>query len=328
MFMEKSKEKKIMDVICIGEMVIDFMPVDVDCFRKRAGGAPSNVAIALAKNGIQSGFYGTVGNDGFGDYLFSILKKNNVQILCKKRIDSAITTMTFVTLDDEGNRSFVFARKPGADCFLSKKMIDPLLLGDCKIVHAGSCSLSVAPASKATEYAMKIAKEKKKIVSFDVNYRELLWDKDREKARKKVQNLYPLIDLLKISDEEKDFIEGKREEEVFEFQKTNNISLIVETLGKHGAVCYWNNTLLQEPEFPSNRVDTTGAGDAFWGTFLSTLINEGVEETQDITEIIIKKALKRGNVAGAICIQQKGAVESLPTGSEIDKLIQESQSEQ
>lgn len=311
-----------MDIVCVGEMVIDFLPgEEPGIYIRKAGGAPANVAIAAARNGLESGFCGRVGNDDFGRFLHDTLRENKVAVLCPEMVGDAITTMAFVTLNEHGDRSFTFARKPGADMFLTREDVDRAGVSRANIVHAGSCSLSKKPASDATVYAMEQAEAAGRLVSFDVNYRNLLWDNDREAAAEAVNAILDLVDLLKISEEEADMVGG--EAAITDMAKANGISAVVETLGSEGARCFWNGQIIQIPGLKTKCVDTTGAGDAFWGCFLSTLVKAGVKTGADLTAEILEKALRHGNVAGWLCVQKKGAIESLPTTEEIEKSYKE-----
>jgi len=245
-----------------------------------------------------------------------------VTVLCPEMIKEAVTTMAFVTLNSDGERSFTFARKPGADMFLTRNHVDNARVTGTRVLHAGSCSLSKNPASDATVYAMEQAKKAGRLVSFDVNYRNLLWDDDRDAAKTAVQKILPLVDMLKISEEELDFVGG--EENIPNAAEKYGITLIVETLGSRGARCFWNGNIISVPGLKAKCVvDTTGAGDAFWGGFLSCLIKSGVEKTTDLTPEIIKNALQYGNIAGWLCVQKKGAIESLPTSEEIEAIRKE-----
>jgi len=314
-----------MDIISIGEMVIDFLPgEEAGVYIRKAGGAPANVVIAAARNGMVCGFCGRVGNDDFGRFLFDTLKDNEVQVLCPEPVREAITTMAFVTLNEHGDRSFTFARKPGADMFLTKEDVDRAGVTEAKIVHAGSCSLSKMPASGATSYAMEQAGNAGCMVSFDLNYRNLLWDDDRAAAAEAVNKVLHLVDLLKISEEETDMVGG--ESNTAAMAKANGISVVVETLGANGARCFWNDMVISIPGLKSACVDATGAGDAFWGCFLATLTKSGIQKPEDLTEAILKKALQFGNVAGDLCVRKKGAIESLPKTEAIEAAWKEAYS--
>lgn len=311
-----------MDLICVGEMVIDFLPGNEDgLYIRKAGGAPANVAVAAARNGLQSGFCGRVGNDDFGKFLFRTLEENHVAVCCPQLVDEANTTMAFVSLTAEGERSFTFARKPGADMFLTCEDVDRAAVREARIVHAGSCSLSREPAAGATRHALSAARENGRLVSFDVNYRNLMWNDDRAACSRAVQALLPLVDFLKISEEEADML-GQSPAEA---AKAYQIAVLVETLGADGARCHWNGKTLHVPGRKAVCVDATGAGDAFWGGFLSCLLLSGVTHTSDLNEALLLKALHYGNAAGWLCVQKKGAMESLPTHAQIMEILEGAQ---
>lgn len=308
-----------MDLICVGEMVIDFLPGSEEgVYIRKAGGAPANVAVAAARNGLQAGFCGRVGNDDFGKFLFRTLEENHVTVCCPALVDEATTTMAFVSLNAEGDRSFTFARKPGADMFLTKENVDASGACEASLVHAGSCSLSKEPAASATAYALESAKQHGRLVSFDVNYRNLMWNDDRAACVKAVQEILPQVDFLKISEEEADMLTCPPAEAAQRY----GIAVLVETLGASGARCYWNGKTLHVPGRKATCVDATGAGDAFWGGFLSCLLLNGVRKTEDLSEALLLKALDYGNVAGWLCVQKKGAMESLPTHAQVMEILE------
>lgn len=302
------------DLICIGEMLIDFLPGSEEgVYIRMPGGAPANVAVAAARNGLNVGFCGRLGSDDFGKFLLDTLARHNIQALCPELVRDAITTMAFVTLDKQGDRSFTFARKPGADMFLTRADVEQAGVEQTAILHAGSFSLSRDPAADATRYAMELAHNAGKLVSFDVNYRNIAWDDDREGCIRAVKDILPFVDFLKISEEEADMLGMPAEEATREY----NIAVLVETLGADGARCHYQGKSFHLPGRKTNCVDTTGAGDAFWGGFLSCLLRSGVTSTADLTEELVLRAVRYGNVAGSLCIQKKGAMESLPTAEEV-----------
>lgn len=318
--MKNIVEDEDMDVICVGEMLIDFIPGAEPCsYVKNAGGAPANVAIAVARNGLDSGFCGKMGDDDFGRFLADTLRENDVTVLCPELTREAVTTMAFVTLSGNGERTFTFARKPGADMLLTVEDIDRADLDATKMIHAGSCSLSKGSASDATVYALKRGHEKGKIVSFDVNYRNVMWDDDQEAAARKVFEILPYVDLLKISEEEVDMVGG--EEHIARLMEQNRIALVVETLGAEGAKCFFGGKVLRIPGRKAKAVDATGAGDAFWGGFLSSLLIQGVDQIDKLDEAKLLKAMEYGNVSGWICVQSKGAISSLPTREQIEAVL-------
>ena len=309
-----------LDLYSIGEMVIDFIPgTEENSYIRNAGGAPANVAIAVSRNGLSSGMCTSVGDDDFGRFLMKTLKENNVSVINPNLCGMAITTMAFVSLKEDGDRSFTFARKPGADMFLSEEDVHEQDLKDSVIVHAGSCSLSASPVAEATVKALKLGHEYGKLVSFDVNYRNLMWNDDQAACAEKVRTVLPYIDILKISEEEEELI-GNGSDLLSEMKKYG-IRLLVETLGSKGARCYFDGEVFEVPGRKAKAVDATGAGDAFWGGFLSSLRFQGVTGADMLTREKILTAMNYGNISGWICVQSKGAIASLPTRMQIEKYL-------
>lgn len=308
------------DLYAVGEMVIDFIPGSEEAsYIRKAGGAPANVAIAAAKNGLTAAMCCKVGDDNFGHFLMDTLAKYNVEAICKDLCKDAVTTMAFVTLAANGERVFTFARKPGADMMLEEQDVKESDINNSAIVHAGSCSLSAQPEKDATIKAMRLAHENNKLVSFDINYRNIMWNDDVDACVKAVKSVLKYVDLLKLSGEEIDMMGG--ESNLRALMEVYKISVIVETLGKDGAKAFFNNDILQVPGFRVHAVDATGCGDAFWGAFLSKLRLDGVNKISDLSDDIIKSAMTYGNVSGCICVQSKGAIESIPTRKQIEEFI-------
>ena len=310
-----------MDVYSVGEMVIDFLPGnEADSYIRNAGGAPANVAIAVSRNGLHAGMCCKVGADDFGRFLIRTLEENQVRILCPEMSKEATTTMAFVTLQENGERSFTFARKPGADMLLSPEDIFAHDIAASKIIHAGSCSLSAEPAASATRKALRLGHEMQKMVSFDINYRNVMWDDDINAAAAKVMEVLPYVDFLKLSEEEVGMVGGA--ENIFALMDRYGIAVVIETLGEKGANCYFQSKILSSPAEPSEAVDATGAGDAFWGAFLSHLLLCGIANPGQLREGILEEAMGYGNVSGGLCVRKKGAISSLPTRDEIARYIQ------
>ena len=172
-------------------MLIDFTPVKGmnNTFTANPGGAPPNVAISTARNGINAGFLGKLGKDDFGRMLVNTLRDDGVEILVKELTDEAITTMAFVTLDETGDKSFTFARKPGADMLLDEKDVENVDFSCWDIIHVGSVSQSGMPERDAVLLALKKAKEAGKLVSFDTNYRDKIWGLDQ--CMKETEKIFP-----------------------------------------------------------------------------------------------------------------------------------------
>ena len=310
------------DLYSIGEMVIDFIPgSEPASYIRKAGGAPANVAIAAVKNGLAASMCCKVGDDDFGRFLMDTLREYGVTPACPELCEEAITTMAFVTLMEDGDRRFTFARKPGADMFLSEADVKEEDIADSAIIHAGSCSLSAQPEAAATIRAMRLAHEMGKLVSFDVNYRNVMWKDDVDACVAAVRSVLPWVDLLKISEEEVDMMGG--EAAIPTLMRENGIALVIQTLGSKGARAYFGGTSFDVPGRKVKAVDATGAGDAFWGAFLSNLRILGIGNAAELTESAIREALAYGNVSGGICVQHKGAIASIPTRAQIEAVLAE-----
>ena len=308
------------DVYCIGEMLIDFIPgSEPASYIRKAGGAPANVAIAVSKNGLEASMCCKLGDDDFGRFLMKTLEEYNVTAACPQLCKDAVTTMAFVTLAENGERVFTFARKPGADMLLSEDEVREEDIEDAIIVHAGSCSLSAQPEAAATIKAMRLAHEKGKLVSFDVNYRNVMWNDDIDACTKAVKDILPYVDLLKISEEEVEMMGGV--DALPALMKENGIAMIMETLGSDGAQAFFNDEIVKVAGRKVKAVDATGAGDAFWGAFLASLRIQGVEKAADLNTDILRKAMDYGNVSGCICVQSKGAIVSIPTRAQIEEYL-------
>ena len=281
------------------------------------GGAPANACIAIARNGLKTAFLGKLGNDDFGKLLKTTLEKDGVELLCPELTDEAVTTLAFVTLYEGGERSFTFVRKPGADILLSKDDVKEEMIQNTKILHAGSVGMSANPSREAHFKAMEMAKKAGKLVSYDVNYRNMIWS--FEDAKAVVDQVLPYVDLLKVSDEELDFVGG--EANIPNVMKENNISVVIETLGSKGAKFFFDGKEAVVEGHKVKAVDATGAGDAFWGGFLSSLLMSGVSKTEDLNEDLLRKALEYGNASGGLCVQKMGGIPALPTKEDIEAFL-------
>ena len=309
-----------MDLYSLGELVIDFTPgSEPASYIRNPGGAPANAAITAARSGLDVGVCSSVGDDDFGRFLIRTLEENGVKVLNPKLCETAITTLAFVTLAPDGNRSFTFARKPGADMFLEEDDVKAEDIWNSGIIHAGSCSLSASPSAEATAKALRLGREMGKLVSFDVNYRSLMWKGDSSACAAKVRDILPYVDLLKVSDEEVDMMGG--EAALPGLMKEFGITVIVETLGSAGARCFFAGENWDVHGKEAVCVDATGAGDAFWGAFLSSLHIQGVKTSEQITKKALSHAVAYGNAAGCLTVQKKGAIPALPTREQIEALM-------
>jgi fructokinase len=308
-------------VISLGEALIDFTPLDdqnMD-FRKNPGGAPANVAVALSRLGIDVSFVGKVGDDVLGNFLVKKLDSENVNIDNLVLTNEAKTAITFVTLDEDGDRSFDFYIDPSADRFLRADEIDAGLFEENKIYHFGSISLIDEPARSATKKGIELAHENDMLVSYDPNLREMLWDSLAE-AKEMILSVFDQVDILKVSEEELEFLTGEKELEkgAEELKSEYNIPVIFITCGSEGSY-YFKDQLGFVEAFKVDAVDTTGAGDAFMSGVLYTF-NQNELKLEDVDDDFLEKTLKFANYSGSLAASASGAMAALPTLEEVNKL--------
>lgn len=261
------------DVTAMGEVLIDFTPCGLseggrNVFEQNPGGAPANVLVALSRLGYRTAFIGKVGDDMHGRLLEDTLKENKVDVsgLC---IDPAyFTTLAFVQLKD-GERDFSFARKPGADTQIRPDEVNLDVLNQSFIFHFGSLSLTDEPARSATLFAVEHAKKAGAVISYDPNYRAPLWPNE-ETARRTMRSVVPYVDIMKISDEETELLTDVSDPyEAAGVLLDQGVKCVVVTLGAEGAMLRTKEFTVKEPTRAARVVDTTGAGDSFWGGLLS-----------------------------------------------------------
>jgi fructokinase len=310
-------------IITLGEALIDFIPLDENnmSFKKNPGGAPANVAVGLSKLGAKATFVGKVGNDVLGDFLKETLDEKGVNTDSMLLTDEARTGLVFVTLDKSGERSFSFYINPSADTFLSQDDIDPEIFKEHKILHFGSISLIHEPARSATKYAVQQAKENGMIISYDPNLRLNLWT-DAESAKAGIVSMLGEADILKISDEELEFITGRDDVEfgVKQLKEEYNIPLIYVTFGSKGSYYYYKDELEFVPAIKVETVDTTGAGDAFVSGILYNL-NKTDKEISELDKEFLNSTTRFASISGALAASQKGAMSALPTLEQVKERL-------
>lgn len=319
-------------VIAIGEALIDFIPNekgralnDVENFLRVPGGAPLNVAAAVAKLGGKSQMLTKLGQDGFGDAILNEVKPLGVDVSRISRTNEANTALAFVSLREDGERDFSFYRNPSADMLLSAEEICVEDFNEKDILHFCSVSLIDAPIKEAHRRAIEIAKEKGCLISFDPNVRLPLW-KNPEDCRKAILEFLPLSNIVKISDEELEFITGiKDEKEALDFLLTGDVKVIIYTKGTNGAEFITKERVIFSPSFKVSAQDTTGAGDSFIGSLLYQ-VAEGeysLEQLVDLSEEKVQEILTFSNATAALTVCKKGAIGALPLKEEVLAKISE-----
>ncbi|THU72913.1 hypothetical protein C4D60_Mb04t17240 [Musa balbisiana] len=314
-------------IVSFGEMLIDFVPTvsgvslaEAPGFLKAPGGAPANVAIAVARLGGRAAFVGKLGDDEFGRMLAAILRENGVDDTGVTFDAGARTALAFVTLRADGEREFMFYRNPSADMLLTEAELNLDLIRKAAIFHYGSISLITEPCRSAHLKAMEVAKEAGALLSYDPNLRLPLWTSPEE-ARKQILSIWNEADIIKVSDVELEFLTGHDsvEDEVIAQLWRPSLKLLLVTLGEKGCKYYTKDFHGAVASFTVEQVDTTGAGDAFVGALLRRIV-EDPSALQD--EKKLREVLRFANACGAITTTKKGAIPSLPNVAEAMRLFE------
>lgn len=315
------------DVIALGELLIDFTMNGVSdqgnsLFEANPGGAPCNVLAMLSKLGKSTRFIGKVGNDQFGQLLRATIEEVGIDSTYLLNDPEIPTTLAFVHKLSNGDRDFSFYRKPGADLMLRADDIVEDMFEDAKIFHFGTLSMTHPEVREATLKAVELAKEKDMIISLDPNLRPPLWA-NLEEARQQMRKAISLCDVLKISDNEIQFISGLEDydEGVHWVQKEYGPKLICLTLGPDGSRAYYDDLKVEVPAFlQESIVDTTGAGDTFCGCMLSYIC---AHDLNHLDAQQLKEVLTFANAAASLVTLKHGAIKSMPNQEEVLRLMSE-----
>lgn len=305
------------DVVALGELLIDFTCVsrDADGYPTMAahpGGAPANFLAALTKFGAKTALLGKVGTDTFGRLLTATLRGAGIETKGLVAADDVFTTLAFVTLDETGNREFAFSRKPGADTCVTYEELDLSLIDEAKVFHFGTLSLTDEPARSATYQAVAYAKSRGKLITYDPNLRKPLW-KDLDTAREQILWGLKQADVVKISDEEVDFLWGLGVEAGAQYILDNfGVKLVFVTCGAEG--CFFQNAAASG-KVPSLRditvADTTGAGDIFGGSAVWKLLALG-KAPETLTEEELRDVVGFACTAAGLSTTRAGGISSVP----------------
>lgn len=316
---------KTFDIVALGELLIDFTYAGTSengmaLFEQNPGGAPANMLTAASHMKMKTGFIGKVGADMHGEFLKQTLVQEGISTAGLIVDDKVFTTLAFVGIGAEGERIFSFARKPGADTMLRPDELNQTLLTDCRIFHIGSLSLTDEPAKDATYEALRIARQAGAAISYDPNYRASLW-RDPATAKDEISRLLPYADFLKVSDEESLLITGEADyKKAVPLLLAQGPAVVAVTLGAEGVYVASRHGSTQVSAFPVRAIDTTGAGDCFWGGFLSSYLcsKKAPDQLQikDLTQFA-----RFGNGAAALCVQQRGGIPSIPFPQAVRELI-------
>lgn len=317
-------------VIAIGEALIDFIPHEkgrelknVDNFLRVPGGAPLNVVAAVCKLGGNGKMLTKLGQDAFGDIIIDTIKPLGVDVLSILRTREANTALAFVSLKEDGERDFSFYRNPSADMLLKAEEIKEEDFNSGDILHFCSVSLIDAPIKEAHKKAIEYAKKNNCIISFDPNIRLPLWETP-EKCREAILEFIPMANIIKVSDEELEFITGiKDEREALKSLFVGSVEVIIYTKGVNGAEFITKDNISFAPSYKVKVEDTTGAGDSFIGAILYKISykNLSLNNLINLSEEDKKEILVFANATAAVTVSKKGAIGALPNIKEVNEMI-------
>jgi fructokinase len=328
------------DVICLGEALIDFIPlesgvhlIDVDAFKKAPGGAPANVAAGLAKLGNSSAFVGKVGDDAFGRFLAKTFADAGVDISRMLYDTNARTGLAFVSLTAEGVPEFMFYRNPSADMLLTAEELDGEFIRSARAFHYGSITLISEPSKSATEAAIEHASKGGLLISYDPNLRRPLWPSESHAKREMLAAMvHPHV--VKVSEEELRFLSDRSDpsdpsdlsdqsEQLLSAYP--NIKLLAVTRGAEG--CYFKTRRAEGwvTGFKVDVVDTTGAGDGFVAGMLSRLLDlvPGSDEIEALSAEDLHGVFRFANAVAGLTTTKRGAISALPSRAEVERMLEE-----
>ena len=313
------------NAICLGELLIDFVPTvtgtgltDAPAFIKAPGGAPGNVAVGLARLGVQSAFMGKVGDDAFGHFLADTLTQAGVDVGPLRFSSEARTALAFVSLRSDGEREFMFYRHPSADMLFTPREVDMDAISRAKLLHFGSISLIGEPSRSATLYAVDAARAAGGLVSYDPNLRLPLWS-DADAARKGMLLGLSKAHIVKLSDDESEFLTGLSDlKAACQALWHEDLKLMVVTRGRAGCVYFTPSFTGMVESFSVKAVDATGAGDGFVAGLLQGLLADP-STFQD--EARLRELCRFANAVGALATTERGAIPALPDRERVREFL-------
>ena len=312
------------DVTALGELLIDLTQNGMSeqgnpILEANPGGAPCNVLACLSKHGHKTAFIGKVGKDGFGEQLTKGLVETGISTEGLQYDTQVHTTLAVVHTYADGDRDFSFYRNPGADMMLKAEEVDEQIIKNSKIFHFGSLSMTDEPCRSAHLHALKIAEEAGCLRSYDPNLRPPLWP-NLEVAKENILELMAHCDILKISDNEIHWLSGKEDydEGIAWLRSQFDIPLIFLTLGKDGSRAYCGDVRTQQAGFKLNTIETTGAGDTFFGSVLHQILEKGF---RPYTKEELDEMLRFANAAAALVTTRRGALRVMPSKDEIAEVL-------
>ena len=314
------------DIICLGEVLIDMFSTEVGLPLEKApgflpvpGGAPANVTIGLARLGVDVALISKVGDDPFGRLLQNTLSQNGVDISQLKVDRNSRTTLAFISIREDGERDFCFYRNPGADMMLSAEEISEEFIKTVRVFHYGSISTISEPSYSATLEALEYAKKYGLVISYDPNLRLSLW-KSKDQAKQRITEGLNNSDLVKVNTEELEFITGTSELK----RGTDNLleygpKMVVVTRGREGSFFNNGKNFASVDGYKVHAVDATGCGDGFTSGILAKFLQK-IKQGENVFALDGKEMesiLRFANAAGALTATKRGVIPSLPTQEDL-----------
>lgn len=312
--------------IALGELLIDFTPHGISengnaLFERNPGGAPANLAVQLVRLGVPCAFLGKVGTDMFGYFLKDTLQKNGVKTDGLKFSEEA-TSLAFVQLDQRGDRNFSFYRRPGADTQLRDEDIDYREIDRCDLLDFGSLLFTDEPSRTTVHHVLQYAKERKKLIAYDPNWRPMLWSSE-EAALREIKEGLAYCDILKVSNEELSLITGQSDIKAgIEALLFSGIKIVLVTMGRQGSVIANGSHLARSFAYDVKVVDTTGSGDSSFAACLSRILHKG-KDVSEFTAEELADIADYANACGSVSASKAGGIPAMSFPEEIEKCMKE-----
>ena len=313
---------------CIGELLIDFQSVgsaalkDTQQFVKKAGGAPANVCVQAVKLGQKAAYLTKVGNDGFGEFLIETLKNEGVDVKYISKSNEHDTSLAFVSFTEDGEREFSFFRRAAADLYFTSGDFKDVAFSKGDVLEFGSVALKTFVAKSTHKYLIDKARSAGALVCFDPNLRFNLWE-DKEELRKVVNEFAAYADVMKVGEDELEFITGLKGKEAVDAMFTGNLKILLLTNGGKGAKLYLSDgTVVKCGGYKVKTVDTTGAGDSFFGAFIAQLLECGAT-----SDNLLNVSYDYGNMLGFACkcgaytTMNFGAISAMGNKENVNKAV-------
>jgi fructokinase len=319
-----------MDITALGEILVDFTPLGIarggiPILAQNPGGGPVNMLAMYAKLGGSAAFIGEIGLDGLGDFLRKALDDAGIDVFGIVRSNGVNTTLAFVHLDEDGDRSFSFYRNPGADLMLEPGDVCLSLIGAADNFHFSGVSLTGEPSRQAVYHALGFARKRGRVVSYDPNYRSLLWGNvSQAEVRRELTKPLAMTDILKVSEEEMVLITGKTDLQKGAAALADaGPAIVLVSRGSKGAFFFCHDGTGLLPAYDVPTIDTTGAGDAFFGAVLFKLREKKHSDLVSITRRELADIVQFANAAGSLATTKLGGFPAMPSREDIEQLMDE-----